>query len=288
MLYTVSLRSLVLRSLKGLFEQLPEKLQGVRDTIKSPMKRRGSAKDVTRCVKAAQELQIAPVLKQNTGPEPIPERRSSVLPNITRMSGQCQPEADGPSNLYQQPVPELSYGQEANRRSYSLYSPQQSDIQNYDGGSKTPSSNAWSMSGSNQPFSATSSDFNASVFPSTDPLAYPNQPMTAFGNQNFSRQDGVFAHGLFDPNNAPSSSPEAIDAQLYGPMPPYLMQGQYTGLGLQQMDAPMPDGTAAENANAMEIDQTEGTWGQHVHRPNYGPLLEDNWSQQWMNQAYRQ
>ena len=278
-----------IKIIKGLFEQLPEKLQGVRRTVKSPLKRQGSATDATRCVKAAQELQTAPALKQNTGPESIPGRRSSALSNITRISGQCQPEADGPSNLYQHPVPELSYGQEAHRRSYNLYSPQQSDVQDYDGGSKSPASKSWSMPGCNQTLSATPSGFNPSVVPATDPLAYPNQPITAFGDQNFPRQESVFAHGLFDPNNAPSSSPEAIDAQLYGPMPPYSMQGQYTGLGLQQMNAPMLDGTATENANAVGIDQSEGTWGpQHVHRPDYGPLLEDNWSQQWINQAYRQ
>ncbi|KAI0481053.1 fungal-specific transcription factor domain-containing protein [Xylariaceae sp. FL0804] len=69
---------------------------------------------------------------------------------------------------------------------------------------------------------------DALMFPSDDPLAYPNQPRVDFGNQRtgvpgagpggIPHQDPsqYFVHNMYDP----------IEGQLLGPLPPYLMQTQ--------------------------------------------------------------
>lgn len=145
------------------------------------------------------------------------------------------------------------------------------------------------MPNSAQPFSATLPEYSAPIFPSADPLAYPDQPMTTFEDQNFANQDGVYSHNLFDPNSNPpaaTASQEAINAQVYGPMPPYLMQGQHTGLVWDQQ---MPMSSPAEGENVMAIDEIEGMWGsQNMAQHDYSPMYDDTWGQQWMNQGYRQ
>ncbi|KAF2261713.1 hypothetical protein CC78DRAFT_342469 [Lojkania enalia] len=102
------------------------------------------------------------------------------------------------------------------------------------------------------------SDVSAMMFPSTDPFAYPNQPMTTFENNNnlhrFQGKDGSpianipFQVSGMDVKGHPATfSPVPIgsrptpaarqdsDVQLYGPMPMYLMQGgQMTGAPTQK------------------------------------------------------
>jgi hypothetical protein len=97
-------------------------------------------------------------------------------------------------------------------------------------------------------------DISTMMFPSADPLAYPNQPMTAFENkhpQAFDRTIGTpvtgsLPHpmsssvnpkgqpGMFAPTSMPNGPGRHMsdnEAQLFGPMPMYLMQGaqQYRG-----------------------------------------------------------
>lgn len=91
------------------------------------------------------------------------------------------------------------------------------------------------------------SDVNAMMFPSADPFAYPNQPMTTFENnhpQSFKPEQSptvgnlpfhvsgmeVKSHPAFVPSggiNMPTMPrrPTDNDVQLFGPMPMYLMQG---------------------------------------------------------------
>ena len=74
------------------------------------------------------------------------------------------------------------------------------------------------------------SDLNVMMFPSADPFAYPNQPLMEFDNvkqesistgqgpqgQRMYLSNGVNGPGLYDD----------LEGQLFGPLPPYLMQGQ--------------------------------------------------------------
>jgi hypothetical protein len=73
-------------------------------------------------------------------------------------------------------------------------------------------------------------DLSAMMFPSGDPFAYPNQPMTEFDNikqENMTDVQNSPAAPLFLPNGTSGSGIyDDLEGQLFGPIPPYLMQGQ--------------------------------------------------------------
>jgi hypothetical protein len=70
---------------------------------------------------------------------------------------------------------------------------------------------------------------DALMFPSDDPLAYPNQPRADFGMHGPSLQHANPANVL-QQHDAPSyyvpQFYDGIEGQLLGPLPPYLMQSQ--------------------------------------------------------------
>lgn len=74
-------------------------------------------------------------------------------------------------------------------------------------------------------------DLTAMMFPSADPFAYPNQPMAAFDNL---KQENVGLMNnsqipLFLSNGTPTPTSgryDDLEGQLFGPLPPYLSQGQ--------------------------------------------------------------
>ena len=93
------------------------------------------------------------------------------------------------------------------------------------------------------------SDVNAMMFPTADPFAYPNQPMTTFENNNpqdfgiksetsptsgsvhfpvsnmgIKSQPAVYPPGSVN-MGAETRRPTENDVQLFGPMPMYLMHG---------------------------------------------------------------
>jgi hypothetical protein len=80
-------------------------------------------------------------------------------------------------------------------------------------------------------------DLSAMMFPSADPFAYPNQPLIELDNvkqENFSGlDDGSQGPSMYVPNNNNGLGMyDDLEGQLFGPIPPYLMQGQ------QQYDMP--------------------------------------------------
>ena len=276
----VSLLYMLMRE-KGLFKQLPEKFEGVRMTQARQLKRQASPADPSEIPRQDQAVQKTPVTKRDIDPKTLSQRRTENHFSKRDSPGSRERNVQEPLSLSQQAISHSlsSYGPAS--RSYDPYSPAHSTPQNYDSANGTPSSNAWSMPNSTQPLSATLPDYSASIFPSADPLAYPDQPITMFEDQNFANQNGIYSHNLFDPSNNPPatiSSQDAIDAQVYGPMPPYLMQGQHSGL--------MPMSTGAEEENTVAMDQDGGTWGSQGQ--SYGPVYADGWGQQWMDQGYRQ
>jgi len=160
----------------------------------------------------------------------------------------------------------------------SIHDPQQSSGYNPSGLSGAFAD----PSGMNVPIA----DISTMMFPSADPLAYPNQPMTAFENkhpQAFDRTSGPPASsGLppqmssgMDPKGhpamfAPTSMPNGQgrqhndnEAQLFGPMPMYLMQGaqQYRGY-------PPQPGMQMSGSNNMPFDEL---------------LNQEDWSQSFMD-----
>jgi len=139
-------------------------------------------------------------------------------------------------------------------------------------------------------------DINTMMFPSADPLAYPNQPMTTFEERH--PQNYQYKHGSPTMTHLPyhvtgaerksSMSPFSVsgvanvpmsqrrpdnEVQLLGPMPMYLMQGaQQPNLSAQQ---------SAQNAQAhiqshpppnMNFDELFGReeWAQAFMDPGLG------------------
>lgn len=67
-------------------------------------------------------------------------------------------------------------------------------------------------------------DLTTMMFPSNDPFAYPNQPMTLLENFQGTSPEQSFSSQLFaDGTN--NESYNNISAPLYGPLPAYSMQG---------------------------------------------------------------
>lgn len=251
-------------------------------------KRQASTLESDRPSRPEISAQSAPTIKQAVNSQGMSGRRAKSSPNSSDTPQNHPPVARVPSTIRHQAVPPSRHRLDAQRRSYDPYSPSATSTHNLDSASGTPPSGAWSMPGPQPHSTADLPDFNAMMFPSADPLFYPNQPMTLFERQD----PEAFNTDIFDPSNvAPATAPsnEIIDAQLFGPMPPYLMQGQYAGFGWQNMGSPMPMSIASADESAMAEDDNKGPWSSQImQRQDDGPLYGDQWNQPWMNQGYRQ
>ena len=251
-------------------------------------KRQASALQNNKPSRPEISAQSAPTMKQTVDWKEMSGQRAKSSPNSSDASQNHPPDAREPSTLRQQAVPQPRHGLDAQSGSYDPFSPSHTNTHPLNSASGTPSSGAWSMPGPQHHSTADLPNFNAMMFPSADPLAYPNQPMTLFERQD----PDAFNPILFDPGNTtPATTPsnESIDARLFGPMPPYLMQGQYAGFGWQHMDSPMPLSLAPGGDSAMAMDGHEGPWSsQNMQREGDGPIFGDGWGQPWMSQSYRQ
>jgi hypothetical protein len=74
-------------------------------------------------------------------------------------------------------------------------------------------------------------ELSAMMFPSADPFAYPSQPMMEFENIKQENLGGInsgsHASPMFLSNgNNRHGMYDDLEGQLFGPIPPYLMQGQ--------------------------------------------------------------
>lgn len=88
-------------------------------------------------------------------------------------------------------------------------------------------------------------DLSAMMFPSADPFAYPNQAMVEF--ESIKQEDfGSLNVGNQGPSIFLSSSTSGpgvyddLEGQLFGPMPPYLMQGQQFDMSQMQANNTIP------------------------------------------------
>ncbi|KAJ8117484.1 hypothetical protein OPT61_g1326 [Boeremia exigua] len=149
----------------------------------------------------------------------------------------------------------------------------------------TPLSHSFTdPSGLNVPIS----DISTMMFPSADPLAYPNPPMTTFENkhpQAFDRRLEAPSVGgptsgidiksypaMFAPSNMSASSLRRHDseAQLFGPMPMYLMQAAQAQRG-HQIHAGSPSMHHISSQN-MQFDEllNQEEWAQTFMDPGMG------------------
>lgn len=139
-------------------------------------------------------------------------------------------------------------------------------------------------------------DLSAMMFPSADPFAYPNQPMTTLESRNFIKSEDCFDANMYDLTN-PSilDGPfDALDAQIYGQLPPYLMQGQQPDTGLQNASPPLDMNYLGPDLNVLAMNDGGDGWAGQQARTggaqgmNLDPIFGENWSSGWVNSGYAQ
>ena len=119
------------------------------------------------------------------------------------------------------------------------------------------------------------------MFPSADPFAYPNQPMMEFDNIK-QENIGNMPQPNYLLNGTQPGIYDDLEGQLFGPIPPYLMQGQ-PNFDVSQMDAGM------SGLNPQELSYHTGV------TPNGEMNFEaiflgegDEWSSSLADQRFRQ
>jgi len=198
-------------------------------------------------------------IKKRSAPSPNPQGVQS-LPDLSQQfrldskSAQRAKTFPTPINTSGTPRDSMSYdgpsfrpkaGLEANFRQpfHDMVSPTTMSA----GG--TPDSSTTSNSGQQQPYNIQQSfgnnngplpDIGPMMFPSADPFAYPNQPMMEFDNRQQKQElvDSMMSDGPSDMfltnNNDGLGGYDNLEGQLFGPLPPYLMQSQaHLGIGGQ-------------------------------------------------------
>ena len=134
-------------------------------------------------------------------------------------------------------------------------------------------------------------DLSAMMFPSADPWAYPNQPMTTLENGQFIKQENPMDHTMYGLASTTSSSYENLNTQIFGGMSPFLMQGQPPGFSMQNLTPPMGMGNADSGANTMSMHGND--WPQQQQQQSEGTLdvnldhlFGEDWGG-WMHQGCR-
>ena len=216
---------------QGLFEQLPARLKSGRTAPASTKKKRAAPlsnlgpRDIPDIPELSQSESEATrgIARATTFPHPTPARPQTLL---KRPFDQQRLQSNTLSN------PNL-------RQNFQeLMSPSEISA------SGTPDSSSTSNSIPQQPydmqsFASTTAlpDLSAMMFPSADPFAYPVQPMMEF--DNIKQEDT----GNISQPNYLSNGPglyDDLEGQLFGPIPPYLMQGQ-PNFDISQMDVGMSE-----------------------------------------------
>ena len=135
-------------------------------------------------------------------------------------------------------------------------------------------------------------DLSAMMFPSADPFAYPNQPMTTLENRQSVKEE-VASPNMYHLGSPSTTNPpyENLDAQMFGGMPSFgMMQTQQGGFDLQNMPPMSVNGAGpSQNAMAPQAHDTGGWPQQRVGGTpgiNLDQLFGEDWGG-WMNQGYR-
>lgn len=221
---------------KGLFERLPEKLKsGRKDQIVS--KKRRSATHLQqvgpRGVRSSPDLSNSPQTNTSSSFQravTFPTKLDTALP---RQSVSF----DSPR------YPATSLADTNSKQNFlELVSP--SDMSQVGTPDSNNSNGLQTPFNFQQPFGNNSGlpDLNAMMFPSTDPFAYPNQPMMEFDNRQQKIElmenllDSSITSNMFLSNNNTTASNtvsnpyDNLEGQLFGPLPPYLLQLQPTDI----------------------------------------------------------
>ncbi|KAH6681977.1 fungal-specific transcription factor domain-containing protein [Halenospora varia] len=214
-------------ALRALFEQLPQRLRETRNTHTpiQPKKKRSAPSPTPSSTRTATPQERP---RSGHGPPIQPVSRSSTFPiNTTSQAPNSQRSSlDGHRfNINTMSNPNLR------QNFHDLMSLSMSTVTTPDSYG-TP--NTMPHYPTPLPRSVNNSlpDLSSVMFPSADPFAYPpNQPMMEF--DNVKQEDMVPNNSTQPPNMYISSNPSGapgiydnLEGQIFGPLPPYLTQGQ--------------------------------------------------------------
>lgn len=259
-----------------MFEQLPGKLRGALDSAPQPPKKRSAP------------------LQLPVGQSPLPQRapesstRSQNVSNSTRRSN-ISPNQQGSlkrSSITQDSSPLRDQMTNLD----TVYRRGSQDP--YSASNKSPSSSLPSSAASYSTQNNYVPDLSSMMFPSADPFAYPNQPMTTLESRQSIKQENPMDTNLFSPPNTSRAPYDSLD---YGSLP-YMMQSQRHGFGMQSMNSSsmgMSNANPTPTTMSMQGNEGGGWPQQQQQRPggttgvNLDQLYGEDWGG-WMNQGYRQ
>ena len=260
-----------------MFEQLPGKLQGALDSAPEPPKERSAPTQLPGG--QSQIPQRAPEVSARSQNVSSFSHHSNTPPN-QRVSSKRSSIAQDSSPLRDQ----MANLDPSQRRSSQIP---------YSASNNSPSS---SLPSSATPYGMPNNyvpDLSSMMFPSADPFAYPNQPMTTLENRQSIKQENSMDPNTFSP---PNSSGGPYENLSYGSLP-YMTQGQLLGFGMQSMNPSMDMSNAGPTSSTMPTQRNEsGGWArqqQQQQRPGSTPdgnldqLYGEDWGG-WMNQGYKQ
>jgi hypothetical protein len=275
-----------LRFLQSMFERLPEAVKQGREIQESRKRRQDSS-------------------PQSIGPRPQFSESDLTLPRRASTFPETHPDAKRTVPAPSLPISQTHYASLGLDPSFNSPSPSNADFFDAVPGltpassntslgrfgtlptrpsfPATPLSNSFTdPSGLNLPIS----DISTMMFPSADPLAYPNPPMTTFENkhpQAFDRRletpsvvgptsaiDMKSYPAMYAPSNVPTIRRHESEAQLFGPMPMYLMQAAQAQRGHPlQSGSPSMHHISGQN---MQFDEllNQDEWTQTFMDPGMG------------------
>ena len=262
-----------------MFKQLPGKLQGALNSTPQSQKKRAAPSQLS--LSQSQLPQRATDISARSQNVSSPTRRSNISPNqhgSLKRSSIAQDSS--PLHDHMKTLDPVYRKGPQDPRSTSNNSPSSSI---------PPSAAVHSTQNNYVPA------LSSMMFPSADPFAYPNQPLTTLENRQAIKQENPIDSDMFSPPITSAAPYENLD---YGSLP-YMMQSQQLGFGMQSVNSSMGISSTNSTPTTMPVQENEGgAWPQQQRQQqqprsgdtpgvNYDQLFGEDWGG-WMNQGYRQ
>ncbi|KAL8727965.1 MAG: hypothetical protein Q9166_005730 [cf. Caloplaca sp. 2 TL-2023] len=124
------------------------------------------------------------------------------------------------------------------------------------------------------------------MFPSNDPFAYPNQPMTTLETYHGNAENQTFSMQLFD-NGSVAELYNNLNAPFYRPLPSHPVMGTQRS---SNISANQGDGQTmgADGNLAWGQNPQQGRWGGPPGPVTWDAMFGEDWSGGWADQGYRQ
>ncbi|KAL8734636.1 MAG: hypothetical protein Q9181_003120 [Wetmoreana brouardii] len=271
--------------LAGLFEQLPEALRtGRLKSVSVPQKKRSaSVRDPS-----PSDTSVFPNARPSQSNVQNPTERSSTSSSAASSEWR---HISGPYNSPAVPrQPMLNIDSAIRQSPQQVFSPAApSNLGFLQQNTSTPSRPASATQPKFAPLQSTTGssypDMSTMMFPSNNPFAYPNQPMTTIENYQGSSQPQSFGPPIY-PNATNRNSYDNYNTPIYGTLLPYPMSGARRPSSMGNSDAegqPMLDGDQRQNQTPFH-----GRPGGPPPGSNWDAMFGEDWSGGWADQGYGQ